>query len=102
MVCAFKDGGGEEIDGRREKTIYIYTTIGGLSAKSCPHDSDRGVDFDAPTCCQSATFGQLFAFYCPLFFTIFFLNNAVYRHICDVYAAVFAFDVATALRQINP
>ena len=25
--------------------------------------------FYAPTCCQSATFGPLFAFYCPLFIT---------------------------------
>ena len=32
-------------------------------------DRDHGVDFYAPTCCQSATVGPLFAFYCPLFFT---------------------------------
>ena len=32
-------------------------------------DSDHRIDFYAHTCCQSATFGPLFAFYCPLFFT---------------------------------
>ena len=31
---------------------------------------DHGVDFYAHTCCQSATFGPLFAFCCPLFFAI--------------------------------
>ena len=55
----------------------IYTTIGELSS-TCEefltgrsqYDSDHGVNFSAPTCCQSATFVQpLFAFYCPLFFT---------------------------------
>ena len=57
--------------------IHIYTTIGELSSKvdeflaaRSPFDSDHGVDFFAPTCCQSATFVRpLFAFYCPLFFT---------------------------------
>ena len=29
------------------------------------------------------------------------INNAVFRHRCDVYAAFFALDVVTALRQIN-
>ena len=29
------------------------------------------------------------------------INNAVFRHRCDVYAAVFPLDVATAIRQIN-
>ena len=47
-------------------------------------DSDHGVDLYAPTCCQSATFGPLFAFYCPLFFTIFVKNNVAFRF---VYAA---------------
>ena len=54
----------------------IYTTIGELSSKCeeflavrSQFDSDHGVDFSAPTCCQSATFVQpLFAFYCLLFF----------------------------------
>ena len=55
----------------------IYTTIRELSSKfdeflavRSQFDSDHGVDFSAPTFCQSATFMQpLFAFYCPLFFT---------------------------------
>ena len=68
--------------------LYYYRSIGALSAKSCPHksvptnlsskfdeflagrsqfDTDHSVDFYAHTCCQSATFGPLFAFYCPLF-----------------------------------
>ena len=32
-------------------------------------DNDHRVDFYAHTCCQSATSGPLFAFYCPLFLT---------------------------------
>ena len=59
-----------------EKAI-IYTTIGERSSKCeeflavrSQFDSDHGVDFSAPTCCQSATFVRaLFALYCPLFFT---------------------------------
>ena len=55
----------------------IYTAKGGLSSKCeeflamwSQFDSDHGVDFSAPTCCQCATFVRpLFAFYCPLFFT---------------------------------
>ena len=31
-------------------------------------DNDHRVDFYAHTCCQSATYVPLFAFYCPLFF----------------------------------
>ena len=54
---------------------HIYTTIGELSSKfdeflavRSQFDSDHGVDFFAPTCCQSATFVRtLFAFYCPFF-----------------------------------
>ena len=54
----------------------IYTTKGELSSKCeeflaewSQFDSDHGVNFSAPTCCQSATFVQpLFAFHCPLFF----------------------------------
>ena len=54
----------------------IYTTIGGLSsifedflAVRSQFDCDHGVNFSAPTCCQSATFVRpLFAFYCRLFF----------------------------------
>ena len=61
--------------------IYVYTTISALSpvrknlsskfdvflADRSQFDSDHHVDFYAHTCCQSATFGSLFAFYCPLF-----------------------------------
>ena len=51
---------------------FIYTTIGALSSKfdeflaaRSQFDSDNGVDFSTPTCCQSATFVRpLFAFYC--------------------------------------
>ena len=32
-------------------------------------DTDHRVNFYAHTCCQSVTFGPLFAFYYPLFFT---------------------------------
>ena len=54
----------------------IYTTIGGLSSKfdvflaaRSQFDMDHGVDFSAPTCCQSATFVRpLFALYCPFFY----------------------------------
>ena len=35
-------------------------------------DSEHGFDLYPPTCCQSATFGPLFAFYCSLFLTEFF------------------------------
>ena len=57
--------------------LIIYTTIGGLSSKfeKCvavrsQFDSDHGVDFSTPTCCQSTTFvRRLFAVYCTLFFT---------------------------------
>ena len=57
--------------------LQIYTTVGGLSSKfdeflavRSQFDSDHGVDFYAPTCCQSATFARpLFAFNCPLYFT---------------------------------
>ena len=53
------------------------SSIGGLSSKvyvflavRLHFDSDHGVDFSAPTCCQSATIVRpLFAFYCPLCFT---------------------------------
>ena len=56
---------------------FIYTTIGGLFSKFeeflaarsqfDEFDSDHGVNFSAPTCCQSSTFVRpLFAFYCPL------------------------------------
>ena len=65
------------------------------------YDSDHGVDFSAPTCCQSATVVRpLFAFYCPLFFTKTIINNAA-LHFMPRMNAVFALDVATALRQIN-
>ena len=38
-------------------------------ARRSKFDSDHRVDLYAHTCCQSATSGPLFAFYCPLFFT---------------------------------
>ena len=66
-------------------------------------DSDHGVDFSfsAPTCCQYATFARpLFAFYCPFFIRKTIINNAA-LHIMPRMNAVFALDVATALRQIN-
>ena len=55
--------------------FVFYTTIGELSSKfdeflavRSQFDSDHGVDFYAPTCCQFATFVRpLFAFDCPLF-----------------------------------
>ena len=83
----------------------IYATIEKLSSKCeefiagrSQFDSDHGVDFSAPTCCQSATFVRpLFAFYCPLFFTG---ENAA-LHFMPCMNAVFALDVATALRKIN-
>ena len=88
-----------------------------LSSKSCPQKAvlrKLSSKFDeflamrswrrfyAPTCCLSATFVRpLFAFVlCLLRQKI--INNAVFRHRCDVYAAVFALDVATGLRLINP
>ena len=88
----------------------IYTTIGALSPKSVltnlsskidrflpgrfQFDTGHRVDFYAHTYCQSATFGPLFAFYCPLFFTrkkeltmSQFVTDAICR--CDLYAALF-------------
>ena len=54
----------------------FYTTIAALSSKfdeflaaRLQFDSDHRFNFYAHTCCQSATSGPLFAFYCPLFFT---------------------------------
>ena len=71
-----------------------------LAARS-QFDSDHRVDFYAPTCCLSATFVRpLFAFVL-CFLRQKIINNAVFRHRCDVYAAVFALDVTTALWQIN-
>ena len=82
-----------------------------LSSQICPHkfvltnlsskfdefqaarsqfDTDHRVDFYAHTCSQSAIFGPLFAFCCPLFFTEKIMNNAAICHRCDFYAAVFA------------
>ena len=104
--------------------LYYYSSAvrTNLSSQMCPHksvltnlsskcdiflaarpqfDSDHGVDFYAHTCCQSTTFGPLFALYCPLFFTILFFNNVAFRPRRVVSAAVFALYVATALRQIN-
>ena len=86
---------------------YIHTTIGGLSSKCeeflagrSKFDSDHGVGFAAPTCCQSATFLRpLFGFYCPLFF--YGKNSNAALHFKPRMDAVFALDVATALRLIN-
>ena len=70
-------------------------TVGGLSSKFdgflaglSQFDSDRGVDFSTPTCCQSATFVRpFFAFYCSLFFTGGGINAAFRHRRGDVYAA---------------
>ena len=86
----------------------VYTTIGGLSSKfeeflavRSQFDSDHGVDFSAPTCCQSATFVRpLFAFYCPLFFMKIIINNAA-LHFMPHMNAVFVLDVATPLLRIK-
>ena len=85
----------------------IHTAKGGLSSKceeflagQSQFDSDHDVDFSAPSCCQSATFVRpLFAFYCPLFF--YEKNNNAALHFMPRMNAVFALDVATALRQRN-
>ena len=88
--------------------VYLsITSIGELSSKCeeflavrSQFDSDHGVDFSAPTWCQSATFVRpLFAFYCPLFFTEKKNNNAA-LHFMSRMNAVFALDVAIALRQM--
>ena len=50
--------------------------------------SDLGVDFYAPTCCFLH-----FIVLCFLLNKI--ISNVAFRHRCDVYAAVFALDVAT-------
>ena len=89
------------------KVYLYYYSLGELSSKfeeflagRSQFDSDHGIDFSAPTCCQSATFVlQLFAFYCPLFFTD--NNNNAALHFMPRMNAVFALDVATALRLIN-
>ena len=59
----------------------IYTTIGELSsqfdeflAERSQFDSDHGVDFYAPTFCQSATFVLL------LFIVLCFLREKIMRH----------------------
>ena len=99
--------------------IIHYTTIGELSAQIFPQksvlknlsskfdafltvlsqfDSDHGVDFYAHTCCD------LWTAFCVLLSFVFYggkLNNVAFRPRRVVYAAVFALDVTTALRQIN-
>ena len=73
----------------------IYTTVGELSSKfdeflavRSQFDSEHGVDFYAPTCCQSAIFvPSLFAFYCPFFLRKKVINNVAFRPRRDVYAA---------------
>ena len=69
-------------------------------AERSQFDRDHSVNFYAHTGCKSATFGPLFAFYCPLFFTRKKLTMLHFAR-CDVYAVLFALDVATALQQIN-
>ena len=83
----------------------VYTTKGEMSsiceeflAVMSKFDSDHGVDFSAPTCCQSTTFVQpLFAFIVRCFLR---KKNAA-LHFMPRMNIVFALDVATALRQIN-
>ena len=58
-----------------------------ISSRRSKFDTDHRVDFYAHTCCQSATFGPLFAFI-ALFLTNKIINNFAR---CDVYVAVFAF-----------
>ena len=66
-----------QIPNMKTMELSILVTIGELFpkfdeflAERSQFDSDHGVNFYAPTCCQSATFVRpLFAFYCPLFFT---------------------------------
>ena len=61
---------------RRAILKNVSSKFDGFLAVRSQFDSDYGVYFYAPTCCQSATFGPLFAFYCPLFFyEIVFFNN---------------------------
>ena len=75
--------------------VALQSTIGELSSKfdeflagRSQFDSDHGVNFYAPTCCQCATFVRpLFAFYCPLFLTRKIINNVEFCHRRDVYAA---------------
>ena len=94
---------------KKTNIIIIYTTVGGLSSKCdkflagrSQFDSDHGVDFFAPTCCQSATFVRpLFAFYCPLFFYEKNNNNNAALHFMPRMNAVFELDIATALWHIN-
>ena len=82
-----------------------------LAFKMGYHEPHHGVNFYAPTCCQSATFGPLFAFYCPLFFyekkkkMSHFARDAMFtlldRWICVIDKLCCANDGATALQQIN-
>ena len=77
------------------RTPGIYTTIGGQSSKfekflavQSQFDSDHGVDFSAPTSCQSATFVRpLFAFYYSLFLRKKIMQYFATDHQRDVYAA---------------
>ena len=70
-----------------------------LAARS-KFDSDHRVDFYTHTCCQSAITGPLFCVLLSFVFYDFFLTMSHFAR-CDVYAALFALDVATALRHIN-
>ena len=92
-----------------DKNGNIYTTIGGLSSKfeeflaaRSQFDSDHGVDFSAhlhfanlrPLC------DSFLRFIARCFSRIIIINNAA-LHFMPRMNAVFALDVATALRQIN-
>ena len=88
--------------------LVIYTTIGDVSPKSVltnlstkfdrflavrsQFDTGHRVNLYAHTCCQSASFGPLFALYCPFFLTekkltmSQFATDALFR--CVLYAAL--------------
>ena len=95
------------------KEVYLYyyrrAVLKKLSSKfdeflagRSQFDGDHGVDFSAPTCCQSATFVRpLFEFYCPLFFYEKIIINNAELHFMPRMNTVFALDVAPALWQIN-
>ena len=57
---------------RRAVRENLYSKFDEFLSGWTQFDSDHGVDFYAHTCCQSATFGPFFAFYCSLFVTNLF------------------------------
>ena len=81
MASRLSPGKGEEGEEDTIMGCVIYTTV--YSSPVCKNlsskldrflpvrsqfDTNHRVHFSTPTSCQSATFGPLFAFYCPLFF----------------------------------